>query len=179
MHSLSLLQGIFPTQGSNPGLLYCRWILYQLSHKGSPRMRVGSLSLLQGISPTQESNWVLLHCRRILFQLSYQGSWPCAKLAFMGQREPGKWPKEERQRGKRKTRQGRWASAKSWQNSSTEEEYFYNLKCLKEAGGAQMFSLNLTMRRFCVLMKTVISTDFRNREPVWEVSWSWDTEVSE
>ena len=35
--ALSLLQGIFPIQGSNPGLLHCRWILYQLSHKGSPR----------------------------------------------------------------------------------------------------------------------------------------------
>ena len=34
--SLSLLQGIFPTQGSNPGLLHGRQILYQLSHKGSP-----------------------------------------------------------------------------------------------------------------------------------------------
>ena len=33
--SLSLLQGIFPTQGWNPGLLHCRRILYQLSHKGS------------------------------------------------------------------------------------------------------------------------------------------------
>ena len=30
--SLSFLQEIFPIQGSNPGLLYCRWILYQLSH---------------------------------------------------------------------------------------------------------------------------------------------------
>ena len=30
--SLSLLQGIFPTQGSNPGLPHCRRILYQLSH---------------------------------------------------------------------------------------------------------------------------------------------------
>ena len=36
--SLSLLQGIFPTQGYNPGLLLCRWILYQLSHKGSLRV---------------------------------------------------------------------------------------------------------------------------------------------
>ena len=36
--SLSLLQGIFPTQGSNPGLTHCRQILYQLSHKGSPRI---------------------------------------------------------------------------------------------------------------------------------------------
>ena len=35
--SLSLLQGIFPTQGSTPGLLPCRQILYQLNHKGSPR----------------------------------------------------------------------------------------------------------------------------------------------
>ena len=34
--SLCLLQGIFPTQGSNPGLLHCRQILYQLSHKRSP-----------------------------------------------------------------------------------------------------------------------------------------------
>ena len=33
---LSLLQGIFPTQGSNPGLLPCRQILYQLSYEGSP-----------------------------------------------------------------------------------------------------------------------------------------------
>ena len=36
--SLSLLQGTFPTQGSNPGLLHCGQILYQLSHKGSPRI---------------------------------------------------------------------------------------------------------------------------------------------
>ena len=34
--SLSLLQRIFPTQGSNPGLSHCRPILYHLSHKGSP-----------------------------------------------------------------------------------------------------------------------------------------------
>ena len=31
----ALLQGIFPTQGLNPGLSHCRWILYQLSHQGS------------------------------------------------------------------------------------------------------------------------------------------------
>ena len=34
--SHSLLQEIFPTQGSNPGLSHCRWILYQLSLQGSP-----------------------------------------------------------------------------------------------------------------------------------------------
>ena len=33
--SHSLLQGIFPAQGSNPGLLHCRQILYHMSHQGS------------------------------------------------------------------------------------------------------------------------------------------------
>ena len=36
--SLSLLQGIFPTQGYNTGLPHCQQILYQLSHLGSPRI---------------------------------------------------------------------------------------------------------------------------------------------
>ena len=36
--SLSLLQGIFPTQGLNPGFPHCRQILYQIRHQGSPRI---------------------------------------------------------------------------------------------------------------------------------------------
>ena len=36
--SLPLCQGIFPNQASNTGLPHCRQILYQLSHKGSPRI---------------------------------------------------------------------------------------------------------------------------------------------
>ena len=43
MGSLSLLQGIFPIQGLNPGLPHCKWILYQLSHQGSP-------SVLEGVA---------------------------------------------------------------------------------------------------------------------------------
>ena len=75
MASLSLLQGIFPTQGLNPGLPHCRWILYCQSHPGKPRNTgVGSLSLLQGIFPTQKLNWGLLHYRWVLYQLSHQGS---------------------------------------------------------------------------------------------------------
>ena len=90
--SLSLLQGVFPTQGLNPGIPQCRRILHQLSHWGSPGMLewvaspfssrssrprnagVGSLSLLQGVFLTQELNRGLLHCRRILYQPSHQGS---------------------------------------------------------------------------------------------------------
>ena len=74
--SLSLLQEIFSTQGSNPGLLHYRQILYCLSHQRNPsappgkckHSGVGSLSLLQGIFPTQESNRDLLHCRQILYR---------------------------------------------------------------------------------------------------------------
>jgi len=72
--SLFLLQGIFPTQESNSGLLHCRQILYE--PPGKPKNTgVGSLCLLQQILLNQESgmNQGLLHCRRILYQLSYQG----------------------------------------------------------------------------------------------------------
>ena len=76
--SLSLLQGIFPTQGLNPG-----WppTLQEDSLPAEPQAkpkntRVDNLSLLQQIFPTQESNWGLLHCRWILYQLSYEGSQP-------------------------------------------------------------------------------------------------------
>ena len=41
--SLSLLQGGFPTQGSNQGILHCRQILYQRSYRGSPQ---GPLTIL-------------------------------------------------------------------------------------------------------------------------------------
>ena len=46
-----LLQGIFPTQGSNVGLLHCRQILYRLSYKGSPANRISqSIQLVQLLS---------------------------------------------------------------------------------------------------------------------------------
>ena len=75
-----LFQGIFPTQGSNPGLPHCRQTLYHLSHRGSHGLLQArilewvALSLLQQIFPPQGLNQSLLHCRQILYQLSYQGS---------------------------------------------------------------------------------------------------------
>ena len=53
--AIFLLQGIFPTQGSNTHLLcflHCRWILYLLSHQGSP-----SVTLMKSYS-----NWSLHRC---------------------------------------------------------------------------------------------------------------------
>ena len=88
-----------PRDGSNPGLLHCRQILYQLSHKKTldlvtkdihligihvsgpwdslgQNTGLGSLSLLQGIFPNQVSNPGLPHCRQILYHLSHKGSPP-------------------------------------------------------------------------------------------------------
>ena len=73
--SLSLLQGIFPTQGLNPGLFALQ--ADSLPTEAREKLKntgVGSLNLLQQNFPTQKSNWGLLHCRWILYQLSYQGS---------------------------------------------------------------------------------------------------------
>ena len=70
--SLSLLQGIFPTQGSNPGLPKLQVDSLPVESPGKPKnTKVGNLSLLQGIFQTQQSNWGLLQCRWILYQLSY------------------------------------------------------------------------------------------------------------
>ena len=41
----ALLQGVFPTQGSNSGFLHCRQILYHLSHQGSPKVNVMTSNL--------------------------------------------------------------------------------------------------------------------------------------
>ena len=59
--SLSLLQGIFPTQGLKPRLPYCRWILYQLSHKGSPRILKWVAYPFPGGS-SQPRDWTHIPC---------------------------------------------------------------------------------------------------------------------
>ena len=52
----AVLQGIFPTLGSNWGLLHCRWILYHLSHQGIPRiLEWVAYSFSRGSS--QPRNW--------------------------------------------------------------------------------------------------------------------------
>ena len=53
--SLSLLQGIFPTQGSNPGLLHCRQILYQLSYQGSPNLSLTSAKVINDTTSALEA----------------------------------------------------------------------------------------------------------------------------
>ena len=50
----ALLQGIFPNQGSNPGLLHCRRIVSQLNHQGSPS---SGLRLPQSPAPGVVMRW--------------------------------------------------------------------------------------------------------------------------
>ena len=61
MGGLSLLQGIFPNQGSNPGLLHCRWILYHLSHQGSPRI-LERVAYPFSSGSSQPRNWTGVFC---------------------------------------------------------------------------------------------------------------------
>ena len=72
---LSLLQGIFPTQGLNPGLPLCRQILYQPSHKGSPRI-LEWVALPFSSRSAQHRNWTGVSCIAggFFYQLSYQGA---------------------------------------------------------------------------------------------------------
>ena len=71
---LSLLQGIFPTQGLNPGLPNYWQILYQLSHKGSPRILEWIAYPFHRGSSRPGIQQDLLHCRHIIYERSYQGS---------------------------------------------------------------------------------------------------------
>ena len=85
----ALLPGIFPTQGSNPGFLLYRWILYQLSHQWGPRIlewvaypfsRASSwpryrtrVSYTEGgffpTSATREAHWMPNKCQTLWFAL--------------------------------------------------------------------------------------------------------------
>ena len=57
----ALLQGIFPTQGSNPGLLHCRQTVYHLNQQGSPRtLQWVAYPFSSGSS--QPRNWTGVSC---------------------------------------------------------------------------------------------------------------------
>ena len=65
--SLSLLKGIFSTQGSNPGLLHCRQILYQLSQREAQEYWSGWAIPSPADLPNSGIELGLLHCRLILY----------------------------------------------------------------------------------------------------------------
>ena len=60
--SRSLLQGIFPTQGLNPGLLHCRQIHYHLSHQERPRIVGGGVAYPFSRGSSQPRDWTQVSC---------------------------------------------------------------------------------------------------------------------
>ena len=58
------LQGTFPTQGLNPGLLHCRWILYHLSHPGNSRILewVAYPFSEESLEKNLQRNWTGVSC---------------------------------------------------------------------------------------------------------------------
>ena len=97
--SCSLLQGIFPIHGSNPGLPHCRWIRYQLSHLGSPCISYISFNHLflihlsiTGRSIHQSSHFFLsvicvlstcLHLSLYLLTCMYQSSIHMSSVCYL------------------------------------------------------------------------------------------------
>ena len=81
--SLSLLQGIFPTQESNQGLLHCRWILYQLSYQGSPLNMYMDLNLYLNACITRHFAFVEMNKKGIFF-LTY---WMSFKIRYIQSEE--------------------------------------------------------------------------------------------
>ena len=71
--SQSLLQGIFLTQGSQMGLLHCRWIIYYLSHREAHVFRIRLIVLLGKTSNLEADRWISPLRYHLLNQKAYSG----------------------------------------------------------------------------------------------------------
>ena len=77
----ALLQGIFSTQGPNPGLLHCRQILYQLNHQRSPTI-LEWLAYPFSREPSQPRNWIRVSCITARFFTSWATREACCFIQF-------------------------------------------------------------------------------------------------
>ena len=109
--SHSLLQGIFPTQGLNLGLLHCRWILYHLSHRRSP---------ISSICSHTDGKVLSSHVFTAeIYQLMEQQKSQNLRSTHKAGKEPTHWKRQwcwEKTEGKRRRGQQRM----SWLDSITD-----------------------------------------------------------
>ena len=82
----AFLQGIFPTQGSNPGLPHCGQILYCLSHQGSPKiLEQIAYPFSRGSSPPRnQTRSPALQANSLPDELPGKPVWVEAKRPFSG-----------------------------------------------------------------------------------------------
>ena len=81
-----LLQGIFPIQGSNPGLPHCRWILYHLSHQG----RSGEAQMGERFQSSQPGARATVSTKSVMtLTLAYSGPTPPLPQAQGREQGPG------------------------------------------------------------------------------------------
>ena len=140
MGSLSLLQGIFPTQASNAGFLLCRQILYRLSHQGSPRILEWVAYPFPGDLPDPRIEFGSLYCRWILHQLSYQGSPTGAAAAAAKSRQSCPTLRPHRRQPTRLPRP--WDSP----GKNTGVGCHFLLQCMKVKGESEVVQSCLTLR---------------------------------
>ena len=109
--SLSVLQGIFPTQGFNPGLPHCRQILYQLGYQGSPYwIKMDSKSTV-GLPRWPSGKEPAFQCRRHkrlgfdpwVGKIPWSKKWQCTLVLLFGKLPGQKSLAGYRQRGRKES----------------------------------------------------------------------------
>ena len=89
--AISFSRGMFPTQGSNPGLLHCRQISYRLNYKGSPYIEY--IMWNARLDKGEWKSWLKIqHSKKIrswhpvpsLHSKQKEKKWKCDRLYFLG-----------------------------------------------------------------------------------------------
>ena len=107
----ALLQGIFPTQGSNPGLPHCRRILCRLNHQGSPP-GIGQVEIVEGRQ--QEGTRGMLRVLSLAAAVLARGLWVGASVVVdMDKRSAGGKGLENKRNGRNVTEHTETETSKS------------------------------------------------------------------
>ena len=127
--SLSLFQGIFPTQGSNQGLPHCRRILYDLSHQGSPR-------ILQWVAYpfSRGSSWSKNQTRVSCIAHRFFTNWATRKAPIWQWLGPSHWV-DIRPTQSKDTKGSVWFPQVLWDVKSSEyPKWLQRARCMRGSG---------------------------------------------
>ena len=92
--AISFSRGVFPTQELNPGHLYCRWILYQLSYEGSPHVVIKNKCLWY--TNTLTFSFEIVFDTKMSFPLHIlSDNWELEKSPLNGRDKRSAWAKNQ------------------------------------------------------------------------------------